>query len=125
MNDRIKELRKALGMSQEELGGRLGVTNTAISGYESGRRNLTDQMVISICREFNVNENWLRTGEGEMFLLLDKEDELAMWAGSLLNPNNENEFMKKFVHMLSKLDVNDWKILEKMALLMESEHKKD
>lgn len=67
MNERIKELRDALGITLEEFGSRLGVTRTAISRLERGNRGVTDQMAISICREFGVNEQWLRTGEGEMF----------------------------------------------------------
>lgn len=67
MNERIRELRNALGITLEEFGGRLGVTRTAISRLERGNRSVTDQMTVAICREFGVNEQWLRTGEGEMF----------------------------------------------------------
>lgn len=67
MNERIKELRKSLGLTMEKFGERLGVTKVAISNIEKGNRNVTDQMFKFICREFNVNENWLRTGEGSMF----------------------------------------------------------
>lgn len=65
--DRIKELRKALGLSQDSFGKRLGVTGTAISRYEKGERSLTEQMALSICREFRVNYYWLMNGDGEMF----------------------------------------------------------
>ena len=75
MNERIKELRKILGLTSEKFGARLGVGKTAISGIETGRRNVTDQMFLSICREFNVNEEWLRTGSGDMFVELPPEDE--------------------------------------------------
>lgn len=66
MNARLKEVRKSekVNLSQREFGRRLGVQDTAISKLESGERNLTDQMILAICREFNVNEEWLRTGEG-------------------------------------------------------------
>ena len=66
MNERIKELRKKLGLTLEKFGERLGVKKAAVSKWENGD-NITDQMFKSICREFNVNENWLRTGNGEMF----------------------------------------------------------
>ena len=65
--DRIRELRKALGLSQDAFGKRLGVTGTAVSRYEKGERALTDQMALSICREFRVNYYWLMNGDGEMF----------------------------------------------------------
>ena len=64
MNNRIKELRKAVNLTQDEFGKRLGISNTAISKIEKGENNVSEQNIISICREFNVNENWLRTGEG-------------------------------------------------------------
>ena len=71
IGERIKEVRKSLDMIQEEFGNRLGVTRAAISRLESGGRNITEQMIMSICREFNVSEKWLRTGEGDMFLISD------------------------------------------------------
>ncbi|MDU3181839.1 MAG: helix-turn-helix transcriptional regulator [Lachnospiraceae bacterium] len=64
MNERLKLLRKKLGLSQEAFGSRLGVTGPGISKIESGDRNLTEQMTLSIIREFSVNENWLRNGTG-------------------------------------------------------------
>lgn len=67
MNKRIKELRKALGLIQNDFGARLGITGTAIARLEKGERNLTEQMFLAICREYHVNEEWLRTGFGEMF----------------------------------------------------------
>lgn len=66
MRIRIKEIRLNRGFSQEEFGKRLGVTKSTISNIETGRFNLTDSMVKLICKEFNVDENWLRTGEGNM-----------------------------------------------------------
>ena len=65
-NERIRIIRKSQNLTMEEFGKRLGVTKVAISRLESGDRNLTDQMCRSICREFGVREEWLRTGEGAM-----------------------------------------------------------
>lgn len=96
MNERLKEIRSSLGYSQEKFGKVLGVTNTAISGYESGRRNLTDQMIISICREFNVNEEWLRYGTGEMFIELPEEDEFFK-AATELSKNNDRVAMQAVI----------------------------
>lgn len=67
MNERIKELRKALGLSGEKFGESLGLTKMAISNMENGRYNVTDQTIKFICLNYNVNENWLRTGDGSMF----------------------------------------------------------
>lgn len=65
-NERVRMFRKSAKLTLEEFGKRLGVGKTAISKIESGDRNLTDQMCRSICREFGVREEWLRTGEGAM-----------------------------------------------------------
>ena len=67
MNERVKELRTSLSLTLEAFGSRLGVTKAAISKIENGSRSVTDQMILSICREFGVNEAWLRTGQGDMF----------------------------------------------------------
>lgn len=77
--ERIKQLRTSLNMTLEKFGERLGVTKTAISYIEANKRNVTDQMIKSICREFNVNYDWLVYGEGEMFSELPKTilDELC------------------------------------------------
>lgn len=68
MNERFKEIRKALELSQEKFGERLGVTKTAISKIESGTNNPTDTIIKLLCNEYNVNEEWLLNGDGEMFL---------------------------------------------------------
>jgi transcriptional regulator with XRE-family HTH domain len=91
LNTRIKQLRKTLNLTMEEFGKRLGVTRTAISNIESGNRNVTEQMFKSVCREFKVTEDWLRTGEGEMFVSLPEEDEFAAYVEDLLADDGENE----------------------------------
>lgn len=67
MNKRIKALRKALHLTQVEFGKKLGVKGNTITNYETGLRNASESVIFSICREFNVNEEWLRNGTGEMF----------------------------------------------------------
>ena len=68
MNNRIKELRKQLRLTQQQFAERIGSVQNTITGYETGRRVPSGQVIALICREFNVNETWLRTGEGEMFM---------------------------------------------------------
>lgn len=124
MNERLKELRNALGYSQREFGDKLGLSRDVISNLELGRVELKEHILKLICEVYNVNEQWLRTGLGDMFMEISREDEITKWLGSLVRPDNNNEFIKRFVHMLSKLDVDDWKVLEKMALMMIDENKK-
>lgn len=64
MNERIKRIRKEAKLSQEEFGNKLGITKASISRIESGINNPSDQTIMLICREFNVNEEWIRTGKG-------------------------------------------------------------
>lgn len=68
MKDRIRQLRKELGLNQTDFGNRIGVKQTTIAGYETGAKNPMEAVVTSICREFNVNEEWLRNGTGAMFV---------------------------------------------------------
>lgn len=83
MNERIKELRKSLGLTLEKFGSNLGVGKTAISKIEKGENNVTDQMFLAICREYNVNPTWLETGTGPMFLERSEDDEYAEAARKL------------------------------------------
>lgn len=115
MNDRIKKLRKELGLTLDKFGEKLGVTKPTISRIENGVNNVTEQMIKSICREFNVNETWLRTGEGEMFVDMDTEDELMRWAGEVLS-GSDTSFQKRFVKMLMGLNPAQWKVLEEKIL---------
>lgn len=67
MNDRIKKVRRALDLTQQEFAARIGSVQNTITGYETGRRVPSNQVISLICKEFHVNEEWLRTGKGEMF----------------------------------------------------------
>lgn len=109
--ERIKELRKYLDLTMEKFGERLGVGKTAISKLENNERNLTDQMAISICREFNVNETWLRTGEGEMFEPMSRGETIAQFAGELMK-DEDDSFRRRLVEALAQLDEKEWEILE-------------
>ncbi len=91
MNNRIKQLRKELGLTQEKFGEKLGLKKNSISQIENGINSLTEQLLLSVCREFNVSEKWLRTGEGEMFIPVPEEDEVAAYVEDLLADNGENE----------------------------------
>lgn len=74
LGERIKKVRKELDLTQQKLASRLGVKQNTIALIESGKRNTSDQTIISICREFSVSEEWLRTGNGEMFVPSPEED---------------------------------------------------
>lgn len=89
--NRVNKLRKELGYTLDKFGGKLGVQKSAISKIEKGENNLTEQMFLSICREFHVNQEWLRTGKGEMFVPVPEEDEIAAYVEDLLADDGDNE----------------------------------
>ena len=124
MNERIKQLRKHLGLNQTEFGARIGVKQTTIAGYERGASTPLDAVVSAICREFNVSERWLRDGEGEMFRPQDDADALMALAGRFLG-SEPTEFQQSFVRMILSLSPEEWKLLERKARDLLGETKKE
>lgn len=114
MNERIRKIRKELGITQQEFADRLKISRNNIAGYEVGKSTPSESVISLICREFNVHEEWLRTGKGEMFFQLDKEDMLMQWAGAVLG-SETNTFKKNFVKMLASLSEHEWELLERRA----------
>ena len=114
MNDRIKQLRLTLGLSQEEFGNRLGMGRGAITNIELKKVEPKPLLVSLICREFRVSETWLRTGDGEMFVQPTREEAIAAFVGSALSDEDEG-FKRRLLSVLSRLDENEWQLLEKMA----------
>ena len=112
MDKRIKELRKALNLTQNELGSRIGMTPNTITNYETGRRVPSNQVVFSICREFNVNEDWLRTGNGDMFNPISEDEELDLYVGRI--SGGADEFKKNLIKTLCKLSEDEWDVLKKI-----------
>ncbi len=101
MENRIKELRKTLGLNQTDFGTRVGVKQTTVAGYESGARVPIDAVIASICREFNVNEHWLRTGEGEMFIPVSQDEEFIQMMTDIEVSNDDR--IKKLISAYWKL----------------------
>ena len=114
MNERIKLLRKALELNQTDFGARIGVKQGTVAAYESGARVPLDSVVVSICREFGVSESWLRSGEGEMFLQLSREEEITKFCMSIIRDPN-SEFQRQFVYVLARLEPPQWQLLSDMA----------
>ncbi len=116
---RIAELRRDLGYSQKQLADFLGVTQQAISKYESGIREPDVETIIKLSKLFNVSSDYLLGRE--LLHVVDKEDELTLWIGELLRPVNDGSFKKKLIHVLSKLDKADWDTIEKIFRIMKEE----
>lgn len=114
MKDRIKEIRKSLKLTQEEMSSRLMIKRNTIASYETGRNMPTTAVVALICREFNVSEEWLRTGEGEMFVPKTKSAEIADFVGKLMSADDA-DFKKQLVSVLARTSYEEWIVLEKVA----------
>lgn len=112
MNIRIAEVRKAVNLTQEKFAAQLGLSRNFLWMIEKGDRVPSDRTIADICREFNVNENWLRTGEGEMFN--PQDEKLAAFVGSLV-ADDSDPFKRHMVELLADLTPEEWKLLEKMA----------
>ena len=89
MNERIKKIRKEFGLTQTEFGKKIGVKGNTITNYETGLRNPSEAIIMAICREFSVNELWLRTGTGEMKKAIEGEERFSLNIGKLQNTDNE------------------------------------
>lgn len=114
MGERIKKLRKELGLTQKEFAERIGIKSNTIATYEIGRNNPIDAVINLICREFNVNEAWLRTGAGgdkAMFLQRTEEDELSAAVERLITGESA-EFKRRMILALSTMKDEHWLLLE-------------
>lgn len=112
MKDRIKALRERLEKSQDEFGKDIGLTRNYISLIENGQRNLSDQSIKVLCSLYNVNEEWLRTGNGEMFVPETKDEQISKMLADVLKCE-DSDFKKRLIVALSKMDNAGWDSLEK------------
>lgn len=112
-------------MTQQEFADRIGIKRNSLANYETGRNTPIDAIIVSICREFNVNEEWLREGKGEMFIKMTRDEEIATFIGKALH-SEEDSFKKRLISALSALNESDWETLEKLALsLVDKEKEQD
>lgn len=119
MKDRIKKIRKELDLTQQEFATRIGIKRNSLANYETGRNTPMDAIITSICREFSVNEEWLRTGKGEMFIEQSQDEQIAAFVGEILK-DEDDSFKRRLVSGLAALDDNGWNVLEKF---LDSIHK--
>lgn len=126
--ERIKQVRNEMKLSRIAFGEILGVSGDVIANIEYNRLAKPEQkepLIKLICKEFDINEDWLRTGTGDMHRKLSRDEAIVDWAASLVKDeekdmSEEMQYAKAFAEMLSKLSVDDWKVLAKMAKLMEN-----
>lgn len=117
MNERIKQLRKELRLNQTDFGARVGVKGNTIGNYELALRNPSDAVIFSICREFNVNEDWLRNGTGEMFNNMSQDEELAYIVGQAL-PQADEYVKNTFIalgRLAQKFSAEEWAVVKQFV----------
>ena len=105
-------IRKKLKLSQQEFANRLNIKRGTIANYECGRNVPIDAVLNLICREFNVNETWLRTGEGEMFIPIERETDIAKLTMQLLTEESDS-FKNRLISALARLSEEEWEVIEK------------
>lgn len=116
MKDRLKKLRKTLDMTQQEFADKIGIARGNIGAYEVGKNALSDAVISLICKtdfppKGKVNEKWLRTGEGDMFTEMSRDEQIEKFVGDLLH-GEEDSFKRRLISGLAALDENGWKVLE-------------
>ncbi len=124
MNDRLKEIRKLNKLTQEEFAKEIGITQSTVTAYECGNRVPSDSVILNICRNFHINETWLRTGEGEMLTPISRDAEIAAFLGDVMRGEKE-DFRRRLVSVLARLEPAEWELLANMAQRLAEEYKKE
>lgn len=114
MNERIRELREFLGKSQEDFAQSLELSRNYISLVENGQRNMSSHTIKVLCTLYDVNENWLRTGEGMMFVEKTEDEEISEMLADI-QLSGSSSFKHRLAVALARLDDNGWKWLEEFV----------
>ena len=114
MKERVKQVRKVLNLTQQQFSDRLGIQRNAVANCESGRAELSDAVISLICRTYNVNEEWLRTGEGEMFVPRSREDEIAAYFGRIMGGKCSN-IESAIISLMARATPEDWELVTTFA----------
>lgn len=113
MNERIKSLRKYLNMTQDDFSKQIGLSRNYIAQVEIGTKTPSERTISDICREFEVNEEWLRNGTGEMFIQKSKDEQISEMIGEI-QMSGEDTFKHRLVSALANLDEDGWNALENL-----------
>ena len=122
MHSRIKQIRSSQKMTQQDFADKLGVKRGTIANYELGRNEPIDAVISLICDKFHVNESWLRTGHGDMFRPVSRNEEIENFMNTIMHSENA-DFRRRLVAVLAKLDASEWTLLEQMAQKLAAEAK--
>lgn len=120
MKDRIKKVRLDSKLSQSIFAEKIAVSRSAVCKMESGENSPSDQTINLICREFFINEDWLRKGIGEQYQKRSRSQEIGDFISNIMVSSDDN-FQKRFILALSKLNESDWEVLAKIADALKKE----
>lgn len=118
MKDRIKKIRANAGLTQEQFAEKLGLKRNTIATYESGKEPMPT-VIVSICREFNINRKWLETGDGEMY----KQSDIILDEYLAEISTGDDDFIKEMIKIYMELDQNSKDALKAIAKKMEKRRK--
>ena len=122
--NQIKELRSHVGLNQTDFGARIGVRQSTVAGWETGQRIPPDSAIVSICREFHVDEHWLRTGDGKMFTATTRDEEIMDFVGRATIGAGD-DFKRRFLLALARLPEERWADIEDFARKITAENTKE
>ena len=113
MNERIKELRTKMNLTQQAFADKLHLKRNTVATYEMGKSIPSDAAIALMCEKFNVSENWLRTGEGDMFVLKSKDEEISAFLGEIMEASDSNA-LKRLIRAMARLTYEEREVIQKI-----------
>ena len=124
MADRISKVIRDKEKTKTAFSDRINVSQAFVSQMCSGLKVPSDRTIADICREFNVNEDWLRTGRGDPYIQLSRDEELAQFFGEVMK-EEDPDFRRRLLSVMSRLTTDEWALLEQMAWKLVDELRQD
>lgn len=113
ISSRISTVIKSSGLTKTAFSKKIGLSQPFVSQLASGDASPSDRTIVDICREFGVSEHWLRTGEGEMFVRLSREEEITKFLMTVIR-DPDSEFQRQLLATMAKLEPAQWQLMEQM-----------
>lgn len=123
MNTRIKAVRKEAGLNQSQFAESLGLSRSMIARVEIGTEIFSDRSLRELCRVYNINEEWLRTGEGDMYRPMSRNDHLAAFINEVMESEPE-DIRRVVIESLSALSSDEWTLIAKMTDMLVEKRKR-
>ena len=122
--ERITKVIKDKAKTKTEFAEKLNISQSFVSRLASGEKEPSDRTIADICREYDVNEDWLRTGRGDPYIQLSRDEELAQFFGEVMK-GEDPDFRRRLLSVMSRLTTDEWALLEQMAWKLVDELRQD